>query len=919
MQIQFVFGVSGFNSTFFPGCSGTDDWYTISPTNFANAGYVATAYVRYSTPWGVVVNTYRYTYNGNGIGVGNVTVQEVARRSIYKTIETQRIITYTDGCPPTTCTNTLAIPQQPNDPCTHFVAFVTNVNLGSPCNGAGLSASTINASGTLTYQWKYNGSNLIGETTQFLCMVGRPSGTYCVLISDGTCTEEVCIVVQPPCALSVNITSSGNILTATLNNCSGTITRQWQRWNGTSWVNVGTNSNTYDTGGLAGEYRINVTCSGPPICTAIGLITFTPPCNVAISISVSNLLHTATVTGCNGASITYVWERWNNGAWLIVQQVTTTSTTNTYTPTLSGLYRVTALCLGCAAQTTFNTVVPGLCDGFSVGITGSINQCVGTSYTYNRTILGGTPPFTHIWRLNGVIIGTGSSVTITPSVAGTSVLSLEITDFNACVQTGFLNVNASFCCGMTSNITPNTLSVCQNESATFTASSSGGTAPINYSWTTQLPPSVPIAQGTGTSKTFNFATTGTYTVQVTATDANNCTSVSNATLTVTTCTNCACTPSLTLNGCVLTGSFLGAGCGNFTYQLQYSASGTGWGVVASGSASGSFTHTPTVNGFYRLIIIASGCQGQSAPDVSVTCVTSCGCTPVTLSLSGCELSWGNLCSGYVANLQTFNGTSWINLNETSPYTTSCGSDYRVEYSKSGCANVYSNTVTVPNSCNCTYEIKLRDPVTLSQTTFNTCSTYVDAQGRYNHQRVVQHFIERTCGGVTTIINTYAPEVRYGTTNAFFNIPNYPVTSFQINTSSGTQTINVPTPNGDNSTSLSAYINGLGLGFTTYVTGTSVRMNVLNTNTAGFDIGLTYNTSSATFPYVLQYAGSSSLFRAYIAPCGTIIYNKTAPFANRPTYNVASYNSVTYGPCTTSQLSDYINTIDHNPIITCGCQ
>jgi hypothetical protein len=77
-------------------------------------------------------------------------------------------------------------------------------------------------------------------------------------------------------------------------------------------------------------------------------------------------------------------------------------------------------------------------------------------------------------------------------------------------------------------------------------------------------------------------------------------------MTVTNCTNCVCTPNLVLNGCVLNGSFTGAGCPNFTYQLQYSATGTGWSIAASGTASngGTFSHTPTANGFYRLVIVS---------------------------------------------------------------------------------------------------------------------------------------------------------------------------------------------------------------------------------------------------------------------------------------------------------------------------
>jgi hypothetical protein len=122
-------------------------------------------------------------------------------------------------------------------------------------------------------------------------------------------------------------------------------------------------------------------------------------------------------------------------------------------------------------------------------------------------------------------------------------------------------------------------------------------------------PSGPIiGAGTGNPTTLNIATAGTYNVVATVTDAQGCQVSIFAVLTVTNCTNCTCTPNLSLTGCVLNGGFTGAGCGNFNYQLQYSATGSGWTSVLSGSASpgGTITHTPTQNGVYRLVIVGNG-------------------------------------------------------------------------------------------------------------------------------------------------------------------------------------------------------------------------------------------------------------------------------------------------------------------------
>ena len=705
MRIDFQFPLSGSTSSF-PGCAATTYWLTISPAQFATNGYVCDAYVRYTTPFGIVVNQYRFQYNGGGLNMANVTVTEIVKRTIYKDITARRTVTYTDGCPQEQCEILLDIPQQPNDPCTHFVAYVSNVNIGAPCNGPGYNANTINGTAPITYQWYYNGTLLSGQTGQFFCLVGQPFGTYCVQITDAAgCTENVCRVYQASCNLTASITLSGTTLTAVLTGGTGTATYQWQRWNGTAWVNVGTNASTYNTGGVAGDYRVNVTCSGPPVCNAIATYTYTPPCTADVTITTGTTTLTANVTGCGGVNITYVWDRWNGTAWVTVQTVTTTSTSNVYTPTLSGLYRVTITCGSCSDQAQTSWTAPNPCTGFSAAITGTFTGlCVGTAYTYNRTITGGTSPYTQTWKVNGTTVGTGTTYTYTPTAVGTYTLTVTVVDANHCSYTDTKTITVINCCGLSVSLSPD-ITVCVNQSGTFTATPTGGTAPITYSWTSQLPPAAPVSQGTGNPKSLTFATAGTYTIQVTATDANNCTAVASRNMVVQTCTNCTCTPTLTLVGCQLQGGTTGAGCGNFSYQLQYSPTGTGWTTVLSGLAFNgwTFTHTPAANGVYRLVIFATGCNLQQTPDVVVNCVPNCSCTAGTLTFASCDLSWTNPCSGagYTASLEYFNGTSWVYVTQTTPYTPQLSGQYRVKYAKAGCPDVLSNVVNVTSCCNCT--------------------------------------------------------------------------------------------------------------------------------------------------------------------------------------------------------------------------
>jgi len=719
LKIFYQFPVSSNSVTSSLFCGQTSDWYsfnTLTPAFFASAGSQMDAYVTYITDFGTVVNHYRFTYNGGGLSCANITIQEVQKGKIYKDITVKRTVTYTDGCHPEVCEYTLDIPQIGNDPCYNFTAYMNSVNLSAPCSGSGLSAVQINGTAPLTYQWTYNNTNIAGNTAvpNRYCLVGAATGVYCCVITDALgCTTTVCGIVQPPCSLGVVVTAIGTALTANLTNCVGSPTYQWQRFNGTTWITVGSAS-TFNTGGLAGDYRVNVTCGS---CTAVGLYTYIPPCTASVSLVVSGTNLVGTVTGCGGTSITYVWEILVGTNWTTVATVTTASTSNTYTPTVSGNYRLTITCGSCTDNTTINYTAPSPCTGFISPLTGIFtNMCQGTTRTFGRTTTGGTAPFTQVWTINGSGAGTGTTLNFTAATLGNFAIGITVTDVNGCVFTDTRNITVVTCCGMTASVTPTTISVCTNQDATFTASQTGGTAPINYAWTSQLLPASAIAQGSGTTKTLNFSTAGSYTVVVTATDNTGCTSNATATMTVTTCTNCVCTHTLTLSGCILTGTFNGAGCGNYSYQLQYSLTGTGWSTVTSGLAapSGSFSYTPTANGFYRVVILSAGCTLAETPLVSVTCFTPtcsnsptltlnstsstvCGTTPVTVI--------GNIFGGSATSVTiTENGAGTVTP------TSSGASPFSFTYTPSLADAGTTLTVTVvtnnPLGAPCTPETRL---------------------------------------------------------------------------------------------------------------------------------------------------------------------------------------------------------------------
>lgn len=690
MEVYYMFN-QGSNASYYPSCATSSQSHLITPAAFSNQGNICDVYVGLWTNWGYILNQYRFNYNGSGLNVNNVTVSTVIERTIYKTIYSKRTISYSN-CPQTVCESIMTIPKPA---CSNAVSFITPSNCVGCTGSTCLVSNSFNPNSTISsQQWYYNGSAISPSGTGFsLCMNGRPFGEYCVntVFSDG-CTASACRIVQPACNLTVNITEASNILTATLTGCNGTPQYTWTRWNGSSWITVGTNSSSYNTGGTSGEYRCTVYCNGTPSCTSIGYYTKINNCIVGVSLADNTTFITATVSGCGGSNINYQWSRWNGTSWISVQVVNTVSTTNNYTPSQNGQYRVFVTCNNCTAEAQISFTVPNPCSGFSVSMTGPTGSlCNGTDQTWGRTITGGSAPFTNEWKRNISSVGTGTTYTYNMT-GGSHTIQVIVTDNNGCTAASSRSVTGVTCCGLSVSLSADQ-TVCINEDALFNATPAGGTPPITYSWSSSSPT---IGAGTGNPKIFNFGTIGTRTIQVLATDVNNCSSTDVATMTVTACTDCVCDPELTLSSCQLTGTFSGGGCTNYQYQLQYSATGSGWTVLTTGTVGGSINHTPTSNGFYRIVIFANDCSSQESDIISVGCVIDCNCTAGTLVKTDCTLSWNNPCSGagFIANLRRYNGASWVYVSNSSPFIPLLSGDYRVVYSKGGCDPVISNSVTV---------------------------------------------------------------------------------------------------------------------------------------------------------------------------------------------------------------------------------
>ncbi|MBK9737486.1 MAG: T9SS type A sorting domain-containing protein [Saprospiraceae bacterium] len=270
-RTDFTFPQGSSNIADYPVCAQNINCITITPQQFLLNGASMTAYYRSDTEFGSVVTIIRFTYNGQGLNCNNITSQIIQQGRIYKNISIRRTVTCSGGAQQV-CETTVNIPQVP-DPCL-LEGFINTLNVGSPCNYSGYGASTINLATPATYQWTYNNVNISENYyPSIYCLSGRPSGIYCVKVLDANgCMTEPCRIYQASCNVSTTVAQSGFTINATVVNCPSWPSYQWSRWSGSSWVNVGTNQTSYNTAGLAGEYRVLVTCGS---CMAFGNIIVT--------------------------------------------------------------------------------------------------------------------------------------------------------------------------------------------------------------------------------------------------------------------------------------------------------------------------------------------------------------------------------------------------------------------------------------------------------------------------------------------------------------------------------------------------------------------------------------------------------------------------------------------------------------------
>lgn len=460
---------------------------------------------------------------------------------------------------------------------------ITATPINSPtCNGGTDGSAYTNAtggSGTYDILWTPGGG-----TGKNIINVG--AGNYTVTYTDkvSQCVSSKTVVITEPPAFSMNqsvtdINCKGQTTGAiTLNNPTGNTPPLTYKW-------LPGNITTKDLTNIGpGTYSLTVTDLNG--CSATFSYTVNEPSS-ALTVSAP----TTTQSGCGvstgSASVTssggtpnYTYS-WSNSI--------TTPTNNNIG---AGSYVVTVTdSKGCTVTTV---AVVSTAGGPTITVANSTNPlCSGGTGSATVTATGGTGTLTYSWSSPG-----GTSTTLNNLPAGT--YTVTVTDNSSCSVVSTVAVVAPPAVSAVPTSTP---ASCGLTNGSVTATGTGGTGTLTYSWS---------APGSTTNSMNNLAA-GSYTVTIT--DANNCTSTTVATVSNSGGPTANYNPSATIGETPLKVDFTDASTGGPTQW--YWSFGDGSPIDSAQNPS----HTYTKDGTFNACLVAktaAGCLDSICKTITVS-------------------------------------------------------------------------------------------------------------------------------------------------------------------------------------------------------------------------------------------------------------------------------------------------------------
>jgi len=431
----------------------------------------------------------------------------------------------------------------------------TNLTCSGSKNGS-VTATVVGGTPAFTYSWSGGASGQTGAVASNLA-----SGNYTVTVVDAAgCSFTAKATLTQPTRIRPTITKTNETCPGSANGSASITTTGGVAPYTYSWS---TGSTAALVSALAAaKYYVTITdASG---CTHLDSTTVTQPAAIASALTNvnvtcfggSNGVGSAAITG-GTAPYTYLWA------------TNPVQTTKAATGLIAGTYSLTVTdSKGCTATTTDVITQPA---SIVPAATSTNAACGQSSGSVSAAPTGGSGTYAYSWSNGATTASVGSLA------AGS--YNVTVTDSKGCTATSVAVVNSSG--GATVAINSNSV-VNDNCNGGTTgsaiATASGGTGTLTYSWSNGI-----------TSATASGLIAGTYTVSVT--DANNCQSFSNVTITQPASINILLAQSGTScssgNGSI--SSSVSGGSPSYTYLW----SNTSTTASISGVSPGGYTLTVT--------------------------------------------------------------------------------------------------------------------------------------------------------------------------------------------------------------------------------------------------------------------------------------------------------------------------------------
>jgi gliding motility-associated-like protein len=422
-----------------------------------------------------------------------------------------------------------------NQPASPMVVTVVGIDSLS-CFGANDGQIVVAVNGgtpNYTVSLGVNSQNINPNINNTATFSNLGAGNYVLVVTDNNgCDTNINFTISSPPALTlsvvpVNILCAGQNTGALNLSVIGGVPSLTYVITGPSSSTGGINGSTSVSLLPAGAYTITVTDNNG--CTSTVSSTISVPSPIQITETITNVLCQGLSTGqiitavSGGAGgYTYAWVASNGGA--LTSGPSSTSQINIP----AGTYQLTVIdANNCPLQETYVVTEPQLPLGAVISSFSNVTCGNQNNGQITVAISGGTPNY----NINGI----GATVVVNPAVGNTHQFSnlpggnyaLTITDANGCS----VNVNQTITqpAPLTLGITSSNVACHGAATGSLSFTTSGGTAPINYTILGPPNSSGTIPTSSVTTTPFNSLPAGTYTV--TLLDANGCTDTISTTIT----------------------------------------------------------------------------------------------------------------------------------------------------------------------------------------------------------------------------------------------------------------------------------------------------------------------------------------------------------------------------------------------------